>query len=344
MFTLSRNKYKQGILAALALLFMVPVLASAAVQWGTVTQNVNGQIQGVRFEHQIINYGNGVAPGNLAINAVVDVEDSWVDPAMSAQAIFFIVSKDETLDVSDRIMASAQFKNGSVFTDTFKVAFEVKNTTTQAFPGLNQPLSLAIINQGLGNYADANDENQTFYACAMHGPTNLGFLTEVNILNSLGCRELKLSIINEDMLDDNTNPPAPTGGGTNPEPPDQQGTGAMEFDKLKNPLCATTGDSTICSSPIESVTDFIERILNIVVMIGMPIVVLALIWSGFLYVKAQGNSDKIGEAHKTLLWTVVGAGLLMGSWAIARAIKQTVVDIGTGAGLSMLVEDYHDLG
>ena len=162
----------------------------------------------------------------------------------------------------------------------------------------------------------------------------------------LGCTLLKKNIINQGQQGDTNN--GQEGDTNNGQEGDteniNQQSGAMEFEKLQNPLCATTGDSTICSKPIDSVTDFIERILNIVVMIGMPIVVLALIWSGFLYVKAQGNSGKIKEAHTTLLWTVVGAGLLMGSWAIANAIKQTVVDIGTGAGLSSSVTVENNLG
>jgi hypothetical protein len=94
------------------------------------------------------------------------------------------------------------------------------------------------------------------------------------------------------------------------------------FDVLQNPLGA---------GGIQTFTDFIAKILNIIIMIGIPIVVLALIWAGFLYVKAQGDPGAITKAHKALLWTIVGAALLIGSGAIANAIKDTVVQIGTGS-------------
>lgn len=94
-----------------------------------------------------------------------------------------------------------------------------------------------------------------------------------------------------------------------------------EFSKLQNPL----GEGGV-----RSFTGFVERVLNIVIMVGVPIVVLAIIWSGFLYVKAQGNPEKIKAAHQTLFWTIIGAVLLIGSYTIATAIQGTVEKIGTG--------------
>jgi hypothetical protein len=82
---------------------------------------------------------------------------------------------------------------------------------------------------------------------------------------------------------------------------------------------------------VKSFTGFIERVLNIVIRLGIPVVVLAIIWSGFLYVKAQGNSEQVKKAHQALMWTIVGAVLLIGSYTIATAIQKTVTDIGTGS-------------
>ena len=59
----------------------------------------------------------------------------------------------------------------------------------------------------------------------------------------------------------------------------------------------------------------------------MPIIVLAIIYSGFLFVAAQGNSEKLGEAKKALLYTLVGAAILLGSLAIAELIKNTVLSL-----------------
>ena len=62
-------------------------------------------------------------------------------------------------------------------------------------------------------------------------------------------------------------------------------------------------------------------------MIGVPIIALAIIYAGFLFVTAQGNSEKLTKAKKTLLYTLIGAALLLGAVVIAEAIKGTVNDI-----------------
>lgn len=103
---------------------------------------------------------------------------------------------------------------------------------------------------------------------------------------------------------------------------------AEKFRYLSNPLDGGEG-----KTPIVSFTDFIARLLNIVIMVGIPIVVLAIIWAGFLYVKAQGNPEKIKAAHQTLLWTIIGAALLIGSYTIAKAIEGTVEKIGTTSSI-----------
>ncbi|MFA5783202.1 MAG: TrbC/VirB2 family protein, partial [Bacteroidales bacterium] len=82
-----------------------------------------------------------------------------------------------------------------------------------------------------------------------------------------------------------------------------------------NPL----GDNT------QTLSGFVEKILKGVIKIGMPIIVLAIIYSGFLFVSAQGNSEKLSEAKRALLYTLIGAAILLGSWAIALLIRDTVL-------------------
>ena len=80
------------------------------------------------------------------------------------------------------------------------------------------------------------------------------------------------------------------------------------------------------ANPLSSKTliELIQKILEGVLKIGMPIVVLAIIYCGFLFVSAQGNPEKLGEAKRALLYTLIGAAILLGSWAIALLITSTV--------------------
>ena len=82
----------------------------------------------------------------------------------------------------------------------------------------------------------------------------------------------------------------------------------------------------ICN-PINSSTinEFIKTLLTGVLRIGIPIVALAIIYCGFLFVQAQGNSEKIEQAKDALLYTIIGSAILLGSWAIASIISNTVL-------------------
>jgi hypothetical protein len=81
----------------------------------------------------------------------------------------------------------------------------------------------------------------------------------------------------------------------------------------------------ICN-PIEqdTITEFLEVLVTGVVRIGLPVIVLAIIYSGFLFVKARGNPEELTKAKDALLYTMIGAGVLLGAWALATLIEQTV--------------------
>ncbi|MHB8709984.1 MAG: pilin [Minisyncoccota bacterium] len=75
---------------------------------------------------------------------------------------------------------------------------------------------------------------------------------------------------------------------------------------------------------------FLLNILQFVIYIGGIVVVLMLVFVGFKFVEAQGNSTKLEEARKMLLWTVIGALVLLGSQAIAMGIQATVTALTGG--------------
>ncbi len=81
----------------------------------------------------------------------------------------------------------------------------------------------------------------------------------------------------------------------------------------------------ICNPINEStLTGLIKTLLESVIKIGMPVIALAVIYCGFLFVKAQGKPEEITKARDALLYTLIGAAVLLGSWAIAELIKNTV--------------------
>lgn len=93
-------------------------------------------------------------------------------------------------------------------------------------------------------------------------------------------------------------------------------------------ICDPATSGQICNPiKINTLNGFIQKILEGVIKIGIPVVALAVVYSGFLFVKAQGNSEEIGKAKDALLYTLIGAAILFGSWAIAQLISETVIGI-----------------
>ena len=84
---------------------------------------------------------------------------------------------------------------------------------------------------------------------------------------------------------------------------------------------------TICNplDTINSVPGLIKTILEGLLKIGIPLVALAIIYCGFLFVKAQGKPEELKKAKDALLYTLIGAAILLGSWAIAKMISATVL-------------------
>lgn len=87
-------------------------------------------------------------------------------------------------------------------------------------------------------------------------------------------------------------------------------------------------DGKICN-PISTntINEFIKVLLEGALKIGIPIIALAIIYAGFLFVTARGNSEKLSTAKDALLYTVIGAAILLGSWAIAKLISETVLQL-----------------
>ena len=109
----------------------------------------------------------------------------------------------------------------------------------------------------------------------------------------------------------------PSGGTTNPVTP-SGGVGGKNI-TLINPLGAGANLFTL-----------LDKILGFVITIGSIVIILMLVYVGFLFVKARGEPGKITEARQALLWTVIGALVLLGSKAISLGITATVQALATG--------------
>lgn len=97
------------------------------------------------------------------------------------------------------------------------------------------------------------------------------------------------------------------------------------------PGSATTPSSgcgqTLCN-PLRlggTLQGFVTGVLNTIVLpVGAVVATFFIIYSGFLFVTAQGDSKKIEDAKTTFFYTVIGTLILLGAATIAGIIQATV--------------------
>ncbi len=65
---------------------------------------------------------------------------------------------------------------------------------------------------------------------------------------------------------------------------------------------------------------FLTGLINAVITILTPIIVLMFVYTGFLFLKAQGNPGEITKARTALMWSFIGAMVVLGAWALSHAI------------------------
>lgn len=83
----------------------------------------------------------------------------------------------------------------------------------------------------------------------------------------------------------------------------------------------------VIQNPLGDVVDvrvLVSKALSFIAEVGAVFCVLALIWAGFLYVKARGNPKEISTAHTVLKNVIIGIILVLGAQLIASVITGTI--------------------
>lgn len=78
---------------------------------------------------------------------------------------------------------------------------------------------------------------------------------------------------------------------------------------------------------VSTVQDFLVKIIDAMTLVVSPIIVIMFIYSGFLFVQGSVNEEAKTKAKNTLLYTIIGAAIILGAKAIALAIQNTVTQL-----------------
>ena len=104
-------------------------------------------------------------------------------------------------------------------------------------------------------------------------------------------------------------------------------TGACQEVSKGTPGSTNGGSGTTCPpnqfcNPLKSASfgALVQSLANWVTAIAIPIAAMFIIYSGFLFVTAGGNEAKLKAAKTTFYWTIIGAAIVVGAWALAAAI------------------------
>jgi hypothetical protein len=81
------------------------------------------------------------------------------------------------------------------------------------------------------------------------------------------------------------------------------------------------------SSSLSSIPAFLSAALSAMVKIALPIITVFIVYSGFLFVTAQGNQAKLAIAKTNFFYAVLGALLILSAWVLANLIGGTVTQL-----------------
>ena len=80
---------------------------------------------------------------------------------------------------------------------------------------------------------------------------------------------------------------------------------------------------------VTSTAQVLGAFFKVLIQVGAVAVTLAIVYAGFLFVVARGNPEELNKAKRTLMWTIIGALVLLGSQIIAKVIENTIKTIGS---------------
>ena len=96
-----------------------------------------------------------------------------------------------------------------------------------------------------------------------------------------------------------------------------------------NPGTTAGGNTGGVQNPLafDTIQEFVQKVLEFLVMLATPFIIFMLIYTGFKFVMARGNPEALKTARMMFLWTIIGGMLILGAQIIASVIKGTVDDI-----------------
>jgi hypothetical protein len=182
----------------------------------------------------------------------------------------------------------------------------------------------------------SNDTNAYYYNDEVHGKVELYisnnrfFITSTGVKGTWRCE----SATRLSLAPDRTAPSSPSTGGVNGVTPDNN------VEQTSTPCVGANCDSTQPTDfhlnvkldnplKVKTIQGAIQLFMNTVVKIAIPFIIVFFIFAGFKFILARGNSTELQTAKHMFFYTLIGALLIFGAWAITNAIVGTINSISS---------------
>lgn len=95
------------------------------------------------------------------------------------------------------------------------------------------------------------------------------------------------------------------------------GSGECEAGKLCNPIGSI------------SLADFIGKIGEAILKVGIPIAAIFIIFAGLKFVMAAGDEKAIKDAKQIFWYTIIGTAILLGAGVLAKILETTIKSVAS---------------
>ena len=87
---------------------------------------------------------------------------------------------------------------------------------------------------------------------------------------------------------------------------------------------STGGDTIQNWLNVGTIPLFLSALFEDIAKIGVVVLAFYIVYTGFLFVSAQGNEQALQKAKESLKWVLLGGALILGAWVLSLAVLETI--------------------
>lgn len=86
----------------------------------------------------------------------------------------------------------------------------------------------------------------------------------------------------------------------------------------------------------KAIADMVKGFIQAVMYIGTVALATFIVWTGFLFVAAQGSRQGLQKAKQMAIWVSIGGAIILGMWLIYTLVDNTLTSLSS-VGVLILV-------